>query len=132
VTVFRRWTGDQCRVSAVPDITAGQTYTYAICGGSERRYFRRRIIMKLHITALALAAGLLWGGAILAVGLANTAWPDYGRAFLDLAASIYPGYRPGTGMGSVITGTLYGLVDGTIGGAIFAWLYNLLVPRHTA
>jgi hypothetical protein len=27
-------------------------------------------------------------------------------------------------------GTLYGLLDGTIGGAIFAWLYNLFVPRH--
>jgi len=26
----------------------------------------------------------------------------YGRAFLDLSASIYPGYHPGTGIGSVI------------------------------
>jgi hypothetical protein len=88
--------------------------------------------MKLHVTALALTAGLLWGGAILVVALANLAWPEYGRAFLDLAASIYPGYRPGTGIGSVITVTLYGLVDGTIGGAIFAWLYNLLTPRNPA
>jgi hypothetical protein len=87
--------------------------------------------MKFHVTALALAAGLLWGGLILAVGLANMAWPEYGRAFLNLAASLYPGYRPGTGMGSVITGTLYGVVDGTIGGAIFAWLYNLLASRRS-
>ena len=85
--------------------------------------------MKLHVTALALTAGLLWAGAILLVALANLVWPDYGRAFLDLTASIYPGYHPGTGIGSAITGTLYGLVDGTIGGAIFAWLYNLLAPR---
>lgn len=88
--------------------------------------------MKLHITALALTAGLFWGGAMLVVALANLAWPEYGRTFLELAASIYPGYRPGAGIGSVITGTLYGLVDGTIGGAIFAWLYNLLVPRNAA
>lgn len=86
--------------------------------------------MKLHVTALALTAGLLWSGVILVVGLANMAWPDYGRAFLDLMASIYPGYHPGSGVGSVIKATLYGLVDGAIGGAIFAWLYNLLVPRH--
>jgi hypothetical protein len=81
--------------------------------------------MKLHINALALAAGLLWGGAILAVGVANMIWPAYGGAFLDLAASIYPGYHPGTGIGSIVTGTVYGLIDGAIGGAILAWLYNL-------
>lgn len=87
--------------------------------------------MKLHVTALAAASGLIWGGAILAAGLANIAWPDYARAFLDLAASIYPGYHPGTGTGSVIVGALYGLVDGAIGGAIFAWLYNLVAARCT-
>ena len=87
--------------------------------------------MKLNIKALALATGLIWGGAILVVGLANLVWPDYGRAFLDVTASIYPGYHPGTGVGSVVMGTLYGLLDGTIGGAIFAWLYNLFVPAQS-
>jgi hypothetical protein len=38
--------------------------------------------------------------------------------------SIYPGYKAATGFGSVIWGTLYGLVDGAIGGAIFGLLYN--------
>ena len=33
---------------------------------------------------------------------------------------------PALGIGSIITGTLYGLVDGAIGGAIFGWLYNFL------
>jgi hypothetical protein len=88
--------------------------------------------MKFNITALALTAGLIWGGAILAVGLANLAWPGYGRAFLDLMASIYPGYRPGTGIGSVVTGTLYALVDGSIGGVVFGWLYNLLARTRAA
>ncbi len=82
--------------------------------------------MKLNVKAFALAAGLIWGGAILFVGLANMIWPPYGQALLQLAASVYPGYTPGTGLGSVITGTVFGLVDGAIGGAIFAWLYNLL------
>ena len=81
--------------------------------------------MKLKVTALMIAAGLLWGGAILVVAWANLIWPDYGRAFLELCASIYPGYKPGTGAGSVITGALYALVDGGIGGALLAWLYNL-------
>jgi hypothetical protein len=82
--------------------------------------------MKLNLTAITLACGLFWGGAILIVALANLAWPSYGRTFLDLAASIYPGYQPGSGAGSVVTGTLYGLVDGSIAGAVFGWLYNLL------
>jgi hypothetical protein len=64
------------------------------------------------------------------VALANLIWPSYGRAFLELAASIYPGYQPGSGLGSVITGTLYGLVDGAVSGAVFAWLYNVLAQRR--
>ena len=85
--------------------------------------------MRLNITAMALAVGLIWGGCILVVGAANPIWPGYGQAFLQLCASIYPGYRPGTGIGSVVTGTIYALVDGGVGGAIFAWLYNLFAGR---
>jgi hypothetical protein len=88
--------------------------------------------MKLKVTAFALAAGILWGGAVLVVALANLAWPPYGRAFLDLTASLYPGYHPGTGAGSALVGALYGLVDGTIGAAAFAWLYNILVGSRPA
>jgi hypothetical protein len=33
-------------------------------------------------------------------------------------------------LGSVI-GLLWGLVDGFIGGLVFAWLYNLLVPKKS-
>lgn len=87
--------------------------------------------MRCNISALTLTAGLFWGAAILIVASANQIWPDYGRAFLDLAASIYPGYHPGTGVGSVITGTLYGLADGAIGGAVFGCLYNLLAHQRS-
>jgi len=88
--------------------------------------------MRLNLTALALTAGLFWGGAVLIVALANLVWPGYGGAFLDLCAAIYPGYRPGTGVGSVVTGSLYGLVDGTIGGALFAWIYNLFIRGRSS
>lgn len=85
--------------------------------------------MRFHVTAFALAVGIIWGAMILLVALAGLIWPGYGQAFLDFAASLYPGYHPGSGIGSAIVGTLYGLVDGTIGGAIFAFLYNFLVTR---
>jgi len=32
-------------------------------------------------------------------------------------------------VGSVIIGTLYALLDGAIGGLVFAWLYNLCASR---
>ena len=85
--------------------------------------------MRCNVIALTLTAGLFWGAAILLVAAANLIWPSYGRAFLDLAASVYPGYHAGFGIGSVITGTLYGFVDGAIAGAVFGWLYNLLVRQ---
>ncbi len=85
--------------------------------------------MRLNIMAFSLTVGVLWSGAIFLVGLANLFWPPYGRVFLELAASIYPGYHADPGFGSVVVGTLYGLLDGLIGGAVFGWLYNFLAGR---
>ena len=82
--------------------------------------------MKLSTPALAWSLGLFWGGAILLVGVANLASPGYGSAFLQLLASVYPGYDGTTSLGQIAVATVYGMVDGAIGGAIFAWLYNWL------
>ena len=85
--------------------------------------------MRLNIAALSMASGLLWGGCILVVAAANLIWPNYGLVFLQLCGSIYPGYHAGTGIGSIVTATIYALVDGAVGGAIFGWLYNLFAAR---
>ena len=86
--------------------------------------------MRFSIAAMASTLGIFWGSAILIVALANLIWPNYGRTFLELVASIYPGYRPGSGLVSVITATLYAVLDGAVGGAVFAWLYNLIARRR--
>lgn len=83
--------------------------------------------MKFNIGALSATIGLFWGGAILIVGVSNLIWAGYGSAFLQLAASIYPGYKADATLAQVIIATIYGLVDGAIGGAIFAWLHNRIV-----
>jgi hypothetical protein len=81
--------------------------------------------MKLSVKGTALAAGLMCGIlAMFLTGLANLIWPGYGQEFLQVMASIYPGYHATRNFGQIIVGTLYGLVDGGVGGAIFAWLYN--------
>ncbi len=84
--------------------------------------------MKLDVKAMAIALGLAWGiAAMFLVGAVNLMVPPYGQVFLEAMASIYPGYTAAASFGQVILGTLYGLVDGAIGGAIFAWLYNCFV-----
>ena len=82
--------------------------------------------MKLSIRALTVTAAIIWGGLVLLVGLANLIWPLYGAAFLELIASVYPGYHAARTFGSVIVGTAYAVVDGALGGLIFAWVYNLV------
>ncbi len=82
--------------------------------------------MRFSTPALALAVGILWAVCVFFVGVANMIWPSYGQAFLQLCASIYPGYHPGAGVGSVIVGTIYAVIDGFVGGLIFGWLYNSL------
>ena len=79
---------------------------------------------KLAVKSVAFAAGVVWGASILVVGIINLKFPGYGQAFLNLADSIYPGYHAAASLKSVLVGTGYGVVDGAIGGALFAWLYN--------
>ena len=80
--------------------------------------------MKLSVKAMAAACALLWGGVVFIGGVGHAIWPSYGGAFLNLGASIYPGYHPEGGLIGLVVGTLYGLVDGGFGGALLAWLYN--------
>ncbi|HNV85434.1 MAG TPA: hypothetical protein PKL97_00535 [Candidatus Omnitrophota bacterium] len=80
---------------------------------------------KLCVCGVSVACSLLWGGAVFFVGIANVKWPEYGKAFLDLASSIYPGYHALPTLKSVLVGTAYALLDGAVGGALFALIYNL-------
>ena len=80
--------------------------------------------MLLSIKAAAITCSVIAGGLVFLVGLANLAFPSYGSALLDMGASIYPGYKGPNGFMSVVVVTLYALVDGLVGGAIVAWLYN--------
>jgi len=80
--------------------------------------------MKFNTKFLALTSAILWGLAMLLMSLANLIWGNYGQQFLRTMSSVYPGYHATRSVAEVIVGTLYGFVDGLIGGAVFAWLYN--------
>ena len=81
--------------------------------------------MRLSIKGTAIAAGLLWGGAILFLGLINLANPSYGLTFLQALSSVYPWFHASRTFGDVVIGTIDGLVDGAVAGFLFGWLYNL-------
>lgn len=90
-------------------------------------------MMRLSLKAMAIAAGLLWGGAILCVGLINLVDPNYGVNFIQVTSSVYPWFHASRTIGNVVIGTVDGLLDGAIAGVIFAWLYNAAtsIPTHT-
>jgi len=85
--------------------------------------------MQLSIKAFALSFGLIWGGGIAVTALLHLAIPSYGSAFLGFLSSIYPGFHGARSLPDALVGTAYGLLDGGVGGAIFASLYNLIVSR---
>ena len=82
--------------------------------------------MKFNERQLALACAILWGAAMLLMGVANMVWSGYGQDFLKVMASVYPGYHAVANLSQVVIGTVYGVVDGLVGGFVFGWLYNRL------
>lgn len=84
--------------------------------------------MKLSVKAFALACALFWG-----LGLCALTWWvilfDGATGEVTLVGRVYRGYSI-CSAGSLI-GLGYGFVDGLIGGAVFAWLYNLLSGHHS-
>jgi hypothetical protein len=82
------------------------------------------MVMRLSVQGLAWSGALLWGGCLLVLSLANLAVPAYGGAFLQGVGSVYPGFYHARSFADVLVGTMYGVVDGALGGALLAWLYN--------
>jgi hypothetical protein len=85
--------------------------------------------MRLNVKAFALSCGLIWG-----IGVFFLTWwimafegPTHDPMIIG---HVYRGYVVSP-LGSVI-GLAWAFADGLIGGALFAWLYNLLAnPRGT-
>lgn len=79
-------------------------------------------INHLNIKGFGLALGITWGFAVFILGIAAW-WFGWGTGLVDVLGTLYFGYEA-TLVGSII-GLGWGFVDGFIGGAILAWLYNI-------
>jgi ABC-type phosphate transport system permease subunit len=87
--------------------------------------------MKLNLRALTVAFAVVWAGSVFITGVANSIWPGYGKTFLVVLASIYPGFTASGSFGDAIVGSLYALVDAAVVGFIFGWLYNLIAAAKS-
>ncbi|MBU1260458.1 MAG: bacteriophage holin [Planctomycetes bacterium] len=85
--------------------------------------------MKLNVKAFALTFGLWWG-----LGLFFLTWWliafDGASGDPTFIGRLYRGYTVSP-IGSVI-GLVWAFFDGAIGGAIFAWLYNIFAGKCSA
>jgi len=88
-------------------------------------------MLRLSMKGMAIAGGLLWGAAILCVGIIHLVVPDYGANFLQAMSSVYPGLHSAGTMASVAIGTVEGLIDGAISGFILASVYNTFAHAKT-
>ena len=84
--------------------------------------------MKLNVKAFALTVALIWG-----IGLFLITWWviifEGATGAKTVLGVVYRGYSISP-VGSLI-GLAWALVDGLVGGAIFAWVYNLIASRSS-
>ncbi len=82
--------------------------------------------IRLNVKAFAVTFGLIWG-----IGLFVLTWWimafDGATGQATLIGQVYRGYHISP-LGSLI-GLAWATPDGLIGGAIFAWLYNLIAAH---
>lgn len=83
--------------------------------------------MKLNVKAFALSCGLIWAVALFALTWWIIAF-DGATGEVTMIGRLYRGYSISPA-GSFI-GLVWAFFDALIGGAVFAWLYNLLA-RNT-
>ncbi len=82
--------------------------------------------MKLNAKRLALIGGIFWGASLMIMAWI-TMKTGYGKEFLDIITSFYPGYSLSL-VGSFI-GLGLGFVDAFVCLYVFASIYNWLIDK---
>lgn len=79
--------------------------------------------MRFNVKALALTAGVFWGGTIFVATLWLMAF-GYTGQLIRMLDHFYFGYT--FSVAGAFVGLVWGFIDGAICGALFAWVYNKL------
>jgi hypothetical protein len=80
-------------------------------------------VVMLHPLRLGVAAGIVWSLSMFVCTILAV-YTGYSEQFLQLMASIYPGYT--ISLAGSIVGLIYGFFDAFVGFFLVAWLYNRL------
>ncbi len=81
--------------------------------------------MKFNVAAAAIAGGVGFAIALGSAGILGMLFDGYGSAFLEMMASVYPGYKANGAPGDLIIGCFYAATDGIIACGGLALLYNI-------
>lgn len=82
--------------------------------------------MRLNVRAFAVACGVIWGFGLVALTWWRLLFEEEQKDETIIGHK-YRGYSVSP-MGSIV-GLGWGLLDGAVKGAAFAWLYNRLADR---
>ncbi len=88
--------------------------------------------MKLDVKAFAMAGAAIGGLKVLKVLLVRQMVPGYGEPFVQLLASLFPGYHGTPGVSSIVTAVGYVVLDAAVWAALLAWLYNRVAGEKRA
>lgn len=81
----------------------------------------------MAVVSFGLALGIVSAVFIFAIGIASWLF-GWGTFVVGMLSSLYIGYSPS--FVGAISGAVWAFVDGLIGGALFAWVYNKLLRRR--
>jgi hypothetical protein len=78
---------------------------------------------RLGVMSFGVACGITLAVAVFILAMA-TAMFGWGIGVVQVLSTLYIGYEPS------FVGAVWAFVDGFIGGAVLAWIYNKLVSRR--
>lgn len=83
------------------------------------------VVARLHALKFGLACGILSWVFIALTTIAGM--QGYFAEFNALIESVYGFLGYSVSGAGILLGAIYGFIDGFVGGAVFAWLYNRLL-----
>ena len=111
-------------------VTAPNTAATLFLLARHVRTLELEVVMR-RAKAISYTAAIMLGCMMFLVGLINMVKPDFGMTFLQAVGSLDPGFYVTHTFGSVMIGTIYGVLQGLIVGCIFGLVYDVMMRSQS-